>query len=351
MQSAFAVAESSNAPMIDPAVMRDAVTLCDRNTARLARLIKLEQSRSEAMMQRSRFDTEIQSLRRRLNSERTILREAICDSEPFFSGTGTIAVGSSKGGSSARETWKETIEAAQAESELLQAALAETALSAEQLRLCAEVLKTKGDRLDLILAQESEVTRSQHEYLITDCQRALQAVHAREQYIEPLYRKSEATLARLNELEQDHHTAALVFQQQMQEIETTSRFQYERERTFWDVRLERAEAEAQRLILLDELQTRRDNPASRPSRIAEYLLYLFLSAADRESLPGDLEEEYWTSVYPKFGGTQAKLWYWKQVLASVAPVVGHWAKRVLRWLAAASSIAALTEVVKRLRLW
>ena len=51
------------------------------------------------------------------------------------------------------------------------------------------------------------------------------------------------------------------------------------------------------------------------------LLRLILSKELRESLPGDLEEEYRTEILPKFGPGCARWWYRKQVLASMLPLV------------------------------
>ncbi len=59
---------------------------------------------------------------------------------------------------------------------------------------------------------------------------------------------------------------------------------------------------------------------SRPPRSAEFLLYIFLSKKDRVAL-GDLEEDYRTEVLPKFGSRRAKLWYWSQVMRSIAPML------------------------------
>jgi len=58
-----------------------------------------------------------------------------------------------------------------------------------------------------------------------------------------------------------------------------------------------------------------------PPKTAEYLLYLLLSREDREAMPGDLEEEYWTVILPKFGSRRAKFWYCCQVARSVGPIL------------------------------
>lgn len=51
---------------------------------------------------------------------------------------------------------------------------------------------------------------------------------------------------------------------------------------------------------------------------ANYLLYLLLDKKDRQTIPGDLEEEFHTSILPKFGPRRAKLWYWSQTLTTIA---------------------------------
>lgn len=63
------------------------------------------------------------------------------------------------------------------------------------------------------------------------------------------------------------------------------------------------------------------SPAPPPPQCAEFLLYCFLSKEDRAGLIGDLVGEYRTEVLPKFGPRRAKIWYWSQVVRSIAPVV------------------------------
>ena len=74
---------------------------------------------------------------------------------------------------------------------------------------------------------------------------------------------------------------------------------------------------------------------------AEKLLYLILPQEWRDSLPGDLEEEYRTIIAPKFGRRYARLWYWKQVLVSIWRVLPRrllglaafaWMGKVAHWL-------------------
>jgi hypothetical protein len=58
-----------------------------------------------------------------------------------------------------------------------------------------------------------------------------------------------------------------------------------------------------------------------PPRRAEFLLYFVLPTEDRECIPGDLAEEYATIILPKFGPRRAKVWYWKQVVCSMWPLI------------------------------
>jgi hypothetical protein len=59
----------------------------------------------------------------------------------------------------------------------------------------------------------------------------------------------------------------------------------------------------------------------RPPRAAEFLLCCCLPKEDRETLIGDLEEEYQTKIFPKFGARKARIWYWCQAVRSIAPLV------------------------------
>lgn len=59
---------------------------------------------------------------------------------------------------------------------------------------------------------------------------------------------------------------------------------------------------------------------SRPPAGAQYLL-LLLPKKYREGLLGDLEEEYRTVVFPRYGPLRAKVYYWVQVLSSFLPIL------------------------------
>lgn len=66
---------------------------------------------------------------------------------------------------------------------------------------------------------------------------------------------------------------------------------------------------------------------SKPPKFGEYLLYFFLSKPNRINLLGDLEEEF-GEVYKKFGRWPAKLFYYKNVACSFAPLI--W-RRLAKW--------------------
>ena len=62
-------------------------------------------------------------------------------------------------------------------------------------------------------------------------------------------------------------------------------------------------------------------------KTACYLLDLLLATADRETIPGDLVEEFETSVLPKYGLRRARFWFWGETARAI--VRGN---RVCRWL-------------------
>jgi hypothetical protein len=62
-------------------------------------------------------------------------------------------------------------------------------------------------------------------------------------------------------------------------------------------------------------------PTPKPPAVpigACFLLDLFLAKADRDSIPGDLEEEFTTSILPRYGARRARFWFWKQTICTVA---------------------------------
>lgn len=73
-----------------------------------------------------------------------------------------------------------------------------------------------------------------------------------------------------------------------------------------------------------------------PPRIAHWLLSLFATGVEAESLLGDMLEEF-SLLAPKSGVAFARSWYWRQTRKTIAHLVGN-AFRVAPWLAA--SVAA-----------
>src|SRR5882724_11664343 len=62
----------------------------------------------------------------------------------------------------------------------------------------------------------------------------------------------------------------------------------------------------------------RQQPGIDPPIGACFLLDLLLSKADREILPGDLEEEFATSILPKYGPKGARIWFWGEAVKTIA---------------------------------
>jgi hypothetical protein len=87
-------------------------------------------------------------------------------------------------------------------------------------------------------------------------------------------------------------------------------------------------SEGHLLRVLSDVVTLHDKRLRHPIW-AEYLLYFVLPKPDREAIPGDLIEEFRSKVVPKFGPRAARIWFIKQVFASIWPVVKL---RVLRAL-------------------
>ena len=50
-------------------------------------------------------------------------------------------------------------------------------------------------------------------------------------------------------------------------------------------------------------------------RMARLVLRLFVPATERETVLGDLEEEFRTQVEPRLGRSRAHAWYWKQAVS------------------------------------
>jgi hypothetical protein len=60
----------------------------------------------------------------------------------------------------------------------------------------------------------------------------------------------------------------------------------------------------------------------RPPRIAVWLVNLFISAEEEESIPGDLLEEF-SHLASKSGAAFARSWYWRQTVKTIAYLAGN----------------------------
>ena len=67
-----------------------------------------------------------------------------------------------------------------------------------------------------------------------------------------------------------------------------------------------------------------DRPTTLPPSWAESLLRLILTPEDRDSVSGDLLEEYRESIVPSLGGT-ANRWYVRHVARYVLSATWAWA--------------------------
>jgi hypothetical protein len=83
-----------------------------------------------------------------------------------------------------------------------------------------------------------------------------------------------------------------------------------------------------------------DHFAVPPDR-ACYLLDLFLGKADREIMRGDLEEEFATSILPRYGERRARFWFWWQTVRTIAT-----RNAVCRW-GLLTGLARLGEWISR----
>jgi hypothetical protein len=79
-----------------------------------------------------------------------------------------------------------------------------------------------------------------------------------------------------------------------------------------------------------------------PPPITTYLLW-YLPKARRETVMGDLEEEYAT-VYRAFGKRKALLWYYTQVLTSFGPEVASKVRALAKW----GAIGWVAEVIRQI---
>lgn len=74
-----------------------------------------------------------------------------------------------------------------------------------------------------------------------------------------------------------------------------------------------------------------------PPRIADWLVNLFISTGEAESIPGDLREEF-SQVAAKSGVAVARSWYWRQTVKTIA-YLAIMAFRVAPWSTAAVVVA------------
>ena len=75
----------------------------------------------------------------------------------------------------------------------------------------------------------------------------------------------------------------------------------------------------------------------------EYIICLLLPKKSREELLGDLAEEY-QQVLAKFGQRPAELWFYKQVLTSLWPLLQTVGRTLTRW----GLIGLLEELIRRI---
>ena len=90
---------------------------------------------------------------------------------------------------------------------------------------------------------------------------------------------------------------------------------------------------------------RAPNIEGRPTQAAQLpqtltaTLYFFLSKADREAFIGDMQEEHSLAV-ERIGLRRAEIWYLKQVLTEIGPVMWPRIKKLAR-------ILGFTEAIRR----
>jgi hypothetical protein len=55
-----------------------------------------------------------------------------------------------------------------------------------------------------------------------------------------------------------------------------------------------------------------------PPTGAFFLLDLLLAKGDRQTVPGDLQEEFTTFILPRYGARRARFWFWTQTVRTIA---------------------------------
>jgi hypothetical protein len=83
--------------------------------------------------------------------------------------------------------------------------------------------------------------------------------------------------------------------------------------------------------------------SDKPSAIGEFVLFVLLSREDRETIPGDLAEEFTTIILPKFGPARAWFWYWFQVIRTVA-----YRSILFRWLLVGGLFKISTWITRKI---
>ena len=90
-----------------------------------------------------------------------------------------------------------------------------------------------------------------------------------------------------------------------------------------------------RLVLAIIISFFRTSDAPRELPSTATFLLLLIPKKDRDNLVGDLEEEFFTRMLPRYGPKSARRWYWEQVIVSLGPIlwtqVKHVAGLVLLW--------------------
>jgi hypothetical protein len=85
-----------------------------------------------------------------------------------------------------------------------------------------------------------------------------------------------------------------------------------------------------------------------PPRWAEYLLAMVVERDQRSAICGDLAEEFTIEILPKFGPRAARLWYVRQVLSSVMPVVTRKLWKGVRAVAIVRKVVNLYSLIESL---
>jgi len=80
-----------------------------------------------------------------------------------------------------------------------------------------------------------------------------------------------------------------------------------------------------------------------PPRWLEHALIFLLSPRDRETIAGDLLEEYREEQAPRLGALRANLWYLRQSISflSIRSIGGPPVKAALTWVSVATALAGI----------